>query len=183
VSELVGLLKYLNEEGVGEPVERISYWVADKDGEWAGIAEVILEHLDTEIEIGMDYRQLDVADPKAMESIELGGIDMVIMSYVMSELCMLEARQQIAMNFRSTLAGLSAGSKILFLDSKHPLFINYFRSCKQVEGLEERNDDGNSVCFDLPQFPPTHALFQDQLDSTPRTELNAVSKLIVKANV
>jgi hypothetical protein len=178
-SELVGLVQYL-EENEDERVGKIKYYVIDKDAEWEEWAEVVSNNIETEIEIEAFYKRLDVINAKAMGKLDLSGTDLVIVSYLMSELCRLEGRDGIVTNFRGALEGMRAGSKLLFLDNKHRIFIQFFQSCKLVAGLRERNDDGDAVDFDLPAFPKTFKRFRKELGKDPRTELNAVSKLIVK---
>ena len=83
VSELVGLVRFL-EGDEGEEVSEIRYTVYDKDGEWADVASHVIEHMDTEINIEINYVETDVVSRKAMGSVDLSRADMVIVSYIMS---------------------------------------------------------------------------------------------------
>jgi hypothetical protein len=178
-SELVGLVQYLDEQG-DEPVERINYYVGDKDSEWAECARLVAMNITTDIEIELNYKRLDVINEEDMSKVDLSGTCLVILSYLMSELSKLDRREIIVQNFRTVLKDMQPGSKILFLDNKHRMFIEFFQSCKLVEGLRQRNDDGDPIEFDLPDFPKVFKKFREELGKEPRTELNAVSKLIVK---
>jgi hypothetical protein len=179
-SELVGLVRYLEDATNGEIVERIAYTVYDKDGEWEEVASNVIDALDTEIEVSIRYGEVDVASRRSMREIDLANTELVIFSYIMSELCKLSQCDRIAENFRSCLAGLPVGSKILFIDSLYPPFIDYFRSCKLVRGLEEKSDSGERIEFDLPNLEGTFRTLAQQLDWLPRTDLRSVSKLIVR---
>lgn len=178
-SELVGLVQYLIKHE-DELVKKVDYYVGDKDEEWKECAKLVAKNIDTRIDIDINYRRLDVTDAEAMSGIDLSGTDLVILSYLMSELSRLNGREAIIGNFRGALKAMRLGSKILFLDNKHPMFIEFFQSCKLVEGLRQRNDDGEPVDFELPAFTKSFRKFRKELAKEPRTQLNAVSKLIVK---
>ena len=75
---------------------------------------------------------------------------------------------------------MKIGSKILFIDNLHPIFIRYFQSCKLVTGLNQRNDDDSPITCDFSNYEPTFETLARALDWTPRTELRSVSKLIVR---
>jgi len=83
-SELVGLVRYL--EGADEAVEKINYVVHDKDGEWAEVATSVVNALETEINVEIRYEATDVASRPGMSAIDLSDTDLVIFSYIMSEL-------------------------------------------------------------------------------------------------
>jgi hypothetical protein len=182
-SELVGLVRYLESAQADELVEQIDYTVYDKDGEWSGVATSVVEDLDTDIAINVCYEDVDAISRKRMTQIDLSAVDMVIFSYIMSELAKLGRKDQIVENFRTVLAGLPVGSKILFLDNKHRIFIDFFQSCKLVTGLKQKNDDGDQVVCDFPALIGTFDIISRGLDWLPRTDLNSVSKLIVRTNL
>jgi len=179
-SELVGLIRYIEEGDADEPVESIDFTVYDKDGDWAEVAFGIVNGLETGIDITIRYEEVDAASRKRMERIDLSDIDLVIFSYVMSELAKLGRKDQIAENFRVILDSMKIGGKILFIDNRHPLFIRYFQSCKLVKGLIQRNDDDSPVDCDFSNAEGVFQRLSKTLDWTPRTELRSVSKLIVR---
>jgi hypothetical protein len=178
-SELVGLVRYL-EENEAESVEQINYVVYDKDGDWEDVAENVIGALETEINVQIQYVEVDAVSRNRMAAIDLSETDLVIFSYVMSELARLGRKDRIAENFRSILGNLKLGSKILFIDNLHPIFIEYFRSCKLVSGLTQRNDTDAPVVCDFSNLDGTFGVLSDALDWTPRTDLRSVSKLIVR---
>lgn len=177
-----GLIRYI-EEDTDETVERVEYTIYDKDGDWAGVATDIVDGLETDIEIQMQYSEIDATSRGRMSSIDLSETDLIIFSYVMSELAKLGRKDQIADNFRTVLSNMKIGSKILFIDNLHPIFIKYFQSCKLISGLNQRNDDDASVNCDFSDMRGTFATLSGALDWTPRTELRSVSKLIVRTRL
>jgi hypothetical protein len=181
-SELVGLVKYLEDPASGEAVDSIRYVVYDKDGDWGDIADDVVASLRTDISIKAEYHAVDAADQLKMKEINLAEVDLVIFSYIMSELAKLEKRDKISENFRRTLSSMPVKSKILFIDNKHKIFIDYFRQCKLVSGLNQKSDNGDSVEFELPAMTGTFGVLEKALDWRPRTDLNSVSKLIIRTN-
>lgn len=179
-SELVGLIRYLEDDDSEEPVESIEYIVYDKDGDWAGIATEIAETIETDIEIEISYKEVDAANRDRMGRIDLSDTDMVIFSYIMSELAKLGRKDQISENFRSVLGNMKLNSKILFIDNLHPIFIKYFQACKLVTGLIQRNDDDSQIECDFSDLPGSFQTLSDALDWIPRSELRSLSKLIVR---
>jgi Putative SAM-dependent methyltransferase len=180
-SELVGLVRYLEE--ANEPVENINYIIYDKDGDWNDVATGIVNALKTDIVIQMGYEEVDASSRARMAGIDLSKADLVIFSYVMSELAKLDRKDQIAQNFRATLGNMKVNSKILFIDSLHPIFIKYFQSCKLVSGLNQRNDDDTPVNCDFSDMNGTFETLSEALEWVPRTELRSVSKLIVRTSM
>jgi len=174
-------VRYLEEVG-SEPAKTIEYTIYDKDGDWKDVAADVVNALETDIDVEMVYEEVDAASRNRMSCIDLSNVDLVIFSYVMSELAKLGRKDQIAENFRTTLAGMKIGSKILFIDNLHPIFIKYFQSCKLVTGLNQKNDDDAPVMCDFSDLKPTFKVMSDTLDWTPRTELRSVSKLIVRTS-
>lgn len=180
-SELVGVVRYIEESN--EVVEQINYVVYDKDGDWAEVARMIVDDLDTNIEITMTYEEVDAASRSKMSDVDVSQVDLIIFSYIMSELARLGRRDQIAENFRLLLKEMKVGSKILFIDNLHPIFIKYFYSCKIVRGLVQKNDDSDPVDCDFSNPPATFKALSDALEWSPRTSLKSVSKMNVRTNL
>ena len=181
-SELVGLVRYLEDQASEEPVNAIHYMVYDKDGDWENVADDVVASLGSKISVTVEYHSVDAANRTKMDQIDLSSVDLVIFSYIMSELAKLEKRDKISENFRAILTNLKIGSKILFIDNLHPIFIEYFQSCKLVRGLMQKSDNGDTVDFKLPDLMGTFGIMSKSLDWRPRTELRAVSKLIVRTS-
>ena len=179
-SELVGLIRYLESPESGESVNAVHYSVYDKDGEWEDVARDVVSSIQTEIEIDVNYLTVDASSRREMANIDLSKADLVMFSYFMSELAKLESRDRISENFRGTLSGMKVGSKILFIDNKHKIFTDFFRSCKLVRGLIEKSDNGDPVDCRFPAYSGVFDSLAKSLDWQPRTNLSSVSKLIVR---
>lgn len=177
-SELVGLLEYLGDAAHGETVTAIKYRVFDKDAGWRDVAIEVAAAADTSIDVEISYDHLDLADSEKCAAIDISGADLIIFSYLMSELCTLEISDVIALNLRNMLSRLKAGAAILFIDSLYPKFIEFFRSCRMFIG-RQKNDDGAGVDLPLPSFLPTFKSYRDTFDRNPRMDASVVSKWLV----
>lgn len=155
-SELVGLLNYLNDNQQGERVTHVSHRIYDKDGDWNVVGVKLAASAQGIITTKIRYSQLDLADSDATGRVELNNANLIVFSYVMSELCTLENRQDIALNVNRMLGTMKSGTKMLFVDSKVTDFIKYFKECKGFNGREV-NEDVEPVNFELPNWPPTFA--------------------------
>lgn len=177
-SELVGLIDYLEDTGNGESVTAISYRIFDKDGEWSAAAEEVISAITCSIDVRTTYEQLDFADQTKSATVDVSGANLIIFSYLMSELCALEDSDQIAENFRGILSKMKSGAAMLFIDSRHTQFIQYFQSCRKYLG-RQKNDDGDGVDLPVPTLTPTFQLYRDALGDDPRMDAAVISKWVV----
>jgi Putative SAM-dependent methyltransferase len=180
-SELVGLLNYLDDEEMDEPVTSVSYRVYDKDGDWKSVAEQVVEKVQSGIKVDMAYHQLDLADDAATALVDVTDADLIVFSYVMSELCSLEAKDRIASNVNEILGKMRSGSAMLFIESKHPDFINFFKKCKGFHG-KQINEDCEIVNITAPNFQATFENYKTKLGRSPRmSSEKIISKWYVKS--
>jgi hypothetical protein len=177
-SELVGLLEYLGDAAHGEAVTAIKYRVFDKDAGWREVAIEVAGAAQTSIPTEISYDHLDLADAGKCATIDVSDADLIIFSYLMSELCTLETSDVIAQNLRTMMSQLKAGAAILFIDSLYPKFIQFFHTCRTFIG-RQKNDNGDGVDLPLPSFLPTFQSYRDTFDRNPRMDASVVSKWLV----
>ena len=109
-SEIAGLVMYLLDESNDETVESIKYWVFDKDAEWEHPCQALVDDLSAHIPIQLVYDELDLTSQQDCEAISLEGDDMLILSFVLSELCALEDKKQILEGLRHLYGTIDSGS-------------------------------------------------------------------------
>lgn len=177
-SELVGLIDYLEDTGNGESVTAISYRVFDKDGEWSVAAEKVISAIICSIEVRTTFEQLDFSDRTKCAAVDVSRDDLIMFSYLMSELCAVKDSDEIAANFRAMLSRMKSGAAMLFIDSLHTQFIQYFQSCRRYLG-RQKNDDGDGVDLPVPTLTPTFQLYRDALGDDPRMDAAVISKWVV----
>jgi hypothetical protein len=180
-SEIVGLLNYLNDANMGEPVTSVAYRVYDKDVDWQGTAEKIVGKIASDISLKMVYDQLDLADNTATGKVNVSDADLIVFSYIMSELCALATKDTVASNVNKILGTMSSGAAMLFVESKQTEFIRYFKDCKGYNG-KQINENADGVNITLPEFPSTFRNYAAELDRRPRmSSEKIISKWYVKS--
>lgn len=180
-SELIGLLNYLGDPEMGEAVTSVSYRVYDRDGDWRAVAQRVVRHANSDIEVVLTYHELDLADVNATALVDISDADLIVFSYVMSELCALDSKDEIAANVNRMLSTMSPGAAMMFVESKQPEFINYFKDCKGYHG-KQKNDDDKRIDIELPNFGTKFQKFADELERTPRMSSGSIlSKWYVKS--
>jgi hypothetical protein len=180
-SELVGLLNYLNDGQQGEKVTHVSHKIYDKVGDWKAVGEKLAASTGGSITTKVDYSQLDLADSGATDLVELNDANLIVFSYIMSELSALEGSQVIAQNVNRILGTMKSGTKMLFVESKVTDFIKYFKDCKGFNGREV-NENVAPVNFELSTWPPAFARYAATLQKLPRMGSDKIiSKWYVKS--
>jgi hypothetical protein len=172
-SELVGLLNYLDDDNMGENVTSISYRVYDKDVDWKPVARKVVRYKNSDIDVNLSYHKLDLADENTTALIDVGDANLIVFSYIMSELCALDAKDIISTNVNRILSTMSSGTAMMFVESKQPEFINFFKACKGYHG-KRKNDDDNGIDIDLPQFGAKFQKYVDELERTPRMSSGSI---------
>lgn len=171
-SELVGLINFL-EEHSDEEVASISYAVLDKNGEWEQVALKVISEIDTPIGIEFEFRELDFADSAGCKKIGVHDTDLLMFSYVSSELCALDQRDLIQQNLNEILSTMATQTRMLFIESKFTKFVKYFKRTKGFFGRKMNDDDGRiEVVFPAPT--PTFQRFMGMTDSEPRSSSDSI---------
>lgn len=171
-SELVGLVNYLDEH-VEEGVTSINYTVLDKGLEWKRIAKHVIESIESEIAINYSFVEVDFANKDRCAEVDISVADLLIFSYVSSELFSLEAKDEIQQNLNHIFAKLPGGARILFIESKVTKFVKFFKNCKGFNG-KRLNDDDEGVDIDLPELRGIFAIFATITEKQPRSSSDAI---------
>lgn len=182
-SEIAGIVKYLLDPQNGENVTSIKYWVFDKDAAWEDTCQALVESLGQYIPVELVFDNLDLCDQKACRKISLEGDDLLILSFVISELCALKNRDDAEESLRSLFKTIDNGSIIFYNDSNASSFYYFFNATrKYVKGMgkvSEVSEIIDNVEMRL-AFGPTYLEYSEQFDATPHLTSNALSKLIVR---
>jgi ribosomal protein RSM22 (predicted rRNA methylase) len=178
-SELVGLLAYLNDPRMGEDVVSVDYKIFDLGEEWENIANLVADCVPDDIDVTISFEQLDLLDRAQAQQATLAGHDLVIFSYVISELCAFKNEMPVEDNIRTMLRTLDGGSFVLYLDSESFPFYSTFNSCRAfVSGLRQLEDIGGNTVFDPGEYEGVFERYCEELDRDPRLDGNIVSKLL-----
>lgn len=178
-SELLGLIKYLD-EGNGEPnVTRIIYTVIDKEKNWQHIAKLVADMVTTKIDITITYQSFDVSSGAVPGNITLDQEDAVFMSFFISEVCALPKSAQVQSNIATLLKGLPSKSLLFYKDSNAFSFYSFFN--KQVNTAncyEELLDITHNYKIPMPDFDGIMEDYVSDYDYRPKLSSNAVSKVL-----
>lgn len=178
-SELGGLIAYLNDVESTENVTSIEYTVFDRSEAWEHVADLLVDALSDNIEIKLYFHEIDLLNGDEVNQTSLAGFDLVIFSYVVSELCGFESQHPVEDNIRHLFRTLDSGGFILYLDSESFPFYSFFNKCKSyVKGLRQRSDVGGNTVFEVGAYEGIFAEYCDELERKPRLDLNIVSKLL-----
>lgn len=183
-SELAGLVKYLMDASHGEKVTSVKYWVFDKDGEWAEVCRSLVEILNEFVPIELVFDTLDLCDEDSCANISLEGDDLLILSFLISELCALKNKDKAENSLRELYKTMDDGARIFYNDSNASSFYYFFNDTRKfVKGLgkvSQKSEIIDKVGITL-DFGPTYQEYMDQFDVTPHLTSDALSKLLVRS--
>jgi hypothetical protein len=176
-SELVGLIKYLDDPQNGEEVDEILYDVIDKQGEWSNVCELVVESLPTEILVIPQFYQCDITDAAAVSERSLRFDELVIMSFFVSEICALPEAKAVRDNIESLLSTMKEGSQLFYNDSDAYSFYSYMNNrARAVKGLMEIKEIQDVVVFDYVNPGVTYEHYAELYDKVPHLNSRALAK-------
>lgn len=183
-SEIAGVVKYLMDPASGEKVKSIKYWVFDKDGLWSDVCEPLVSSLAKYIPIELVYDTLDLCDQKQCGKISLEGDNLLILSFIISELCSVSHKKDAEESLRELYKTMDNGSRIFYNDSNASSFYYFFNETKKfVKGLgkvSQKSEIIQKIVMNL-KFGPTYNEYMDRFDVTPHLTSDALSKFLVRS--
>jgi hypothetical protein len=182
-SEIAGIVKYLLDPENGEGVKSIKYRVFDKDGEWGYVCQNLIDRLNEHFPLDLEFIKFDLCDSKASK-ISLEGDDLLILSFIISELCAISERNKVAENLRNLYKTMDNKARIFYNDSNAASFYYFFNESKKfVKGLgsiSQKSEIKDNIVINSMQFGPTYKDFMDTFDATPHLNSDALSKFLVR---
>lgn len=107
---------------------------------------------------------------------------MLILSFVISELCSLKNSDNALECLRGLYKTLDSGASIFYNDSNAASFYYFFNeSRKFVTGIASRASENSEIVDNVmfsAEFGETYEYYNDQLGSTPHMTSNALSKFL-----
>jgi hypothetical protein len=166
-SELVGLLRYLEEEENGESVTSIEYHLYDKEKSWRDTASALVDALETDIAVSLKFHKLDVTNSKKATACSLSGFDLTILSYFISEVAELPEKNEVIASLNSLLGSMDSGSRVLYCDNDASTFYYFFNYRRNAAGRYEQIVElKEQITVD----PHDADIFSDVLDRTGRNQ-------------
>lgn len=176
-SELVGLVKYLDDPQNEEEVDEILYDVIDKQGQWSDVCELVVDCLPTDIMVVTQFYQCDITDAVAVAERSLRFDELIFMSFFVSEICALPEAKAVRENIESLLSTMKEGAQLLYNDSDAYSFYSYMNHrARAVKGLQEIHEIQDVVVFDYVNPGPTYEEYAEYFDKVPHLNSRAVAK-------
>lgn len=177
-SELAGLVKYLDDPAMGEVVTDISYTLFDKEEEWSGTAEALVDCLATKISVEINFVQADVCDSKKCGTLSLSDFDLIILSFFISEVCALPEKNEVIKSLNHLLSTATKGAAVLYNDSDAYSFYSFFNcriwAAKRFKQLVEVQE----TLSVSPDFCGIYEGYIDRSGRTPHLNSKAVAKFL-----
>lgn len=176
-SEAVGLTKYLLSEGADEGVTKIVCSIYDKEGEWVSVADITAEKLRDYIDIDIAYRELDVTDTAAAKAETFSGENLLILSFFISEISVIEESNKVITSVNHLLKSLDVGSRLLYNDSKTVSFLKFFKNRIWAAGrYVELHEVDENLSVSSPNLSDVIEEYMNSSGRTPKLNSNAVAK-------
>lgn len=181
-SELVGIVKYLTDPVSGETVTELNYDIYDKEGDWEHVASRVVDTLKEVPVSGHSYNELDLSNSAECSKIDLGNTDLVVLSFVISEICCVPNSAAIRANLAGILSTLHSGATVLYNDSDAYSFYAFMNSITaQVPSLNQIFEVQDMIAVSSPDFSGEFDEMIEQYERTPHLNSKAVAKLLVKS--
>lgn len=136
-SDLIGLLKFLDNRGGKEPVKKVTCYLLDKEQAWADTWTELGESMNNDVALNAVFQPLDVTKPDSWASQKkFLKADLFTMSYFISEVHGLDGDGSVTAFLQMLFREAQSGAAFLFDDNSTPVFLDFFDNQCKVAGLE-----------------------------------------------
>lgn len=144
-SDIIAVLKYLEEQERREGVKKVICYLLDKEQAWADTWTELDDSFDVGVRLNANFQPLDVTDQGSWSfQRKFLQADVFTMSYFASEVQHLEEDGELA-NFWSLLFDeAKPGAFFLYIDNGHEVFNEYFDAQWEDKDLEPLLADDNA---------------------------------------
>ena len=139
-SDIIGVLKYLDEKKRSEGVDKITCYLLDKEQAWADTWTELDASLKMKIQLNANFQALDVANPASWKyQRKFLQADLFTLSYFVSEVYSLDAdgTGQVTAFWRELFGGAKLGAMFIYTDNGSDLFNDYFRRETEAAKLQQ----------------------------------------------
>ena len=136
-SDIIAVLKYLDECVQEEPVEKLTCYLLDKEQAWADTWTELDDSLKVAISLNANFQPLDVTNPASWKSQQkFLQADIFTLIYFVSEVRSLDKKGIVSDFFTTILSEAKSGSMFLYIDNGHDDFNQYFDAQWEAAGLK-----------------------------------------------
>lgn len=145
-SDIIAMLKYLDEYKDSEPVKKVTCYLLDREQAWADTWTELDESLKTDLLLHANFQPLDVTNPESWaHQKKFLQADVFTLSYFVSEVMALDQSGVVSKFWQALFHEAKSGALFVYDDNGHDSFNNYFDCQWKKAGLECVVDATNAV--------------------------------------
>ena len=136
-SDIIAVLKYLDESAQQEPVKKLTCYLLDKEQAWADTWTELDDSLEVGISLNANFQPLDVTKPASWKSQQkFLQADVFTLIYFVSEVRSLDNEGVVSNFFTTIFSEAKSGAMFLYIDNGHNDFNQYFDTQWEAAGLK-----------------------------------------------
>jgi hypothetical protein len=158
-SDIIAVLKYLDEYGNEEAVSKITCYLLDKEQAWADTWTELDESLYMKIRLNANFQRLDVSDPESWKyQRKFFQADLFTLSYFISEVYSLDADGKLTTFWQTLFGSAKPGALFVYTDNGSDQFNDYFRNKCETGNLAPL------ICHDNIEITPRYTEQKSELE-------------------
>lgn len=136
-SDIIAVLKYLDEQKKSEKVKKVTCYLLDREQAWADTWTELDDSLKIDIHLHANFQPLDVTEPASWEQQrKFLQADLFTLSYFVSEVRSLDGSGIVTKFWQTLFSEAKPGALFLYDDNGHDHFNTYFDKQWKDAGLE-----------------------------------------------
>ena len=136
-SDIIGVLRYLDEQKANEPVKKVTCYLLDREQAWADTWTELDDSMSLSTALNVNFQPFDVTNPQSWaQQTKFLQADLFTMSYFVSEVKSLDANGVVSHFWTTLFQNAKTGALFLYDDNGHDSFNQYFDALWQAAGLE-----------------------------------------------
>lgn len=136
-SDIIAVLKYLEERKASEKVKKVTCYLLDKEQAWADTWTELDDSLKTDLQLHANFQPLDVTDPDSWaQQKKFLQADLFTLSYFVSEVSALDNTGIVTKFWQTLFSEAKPGALFVYDDNGNDFFNSYFDKHGKAAGLE-----------------------------------------------
>lgn len=136
-SDIIGVLRYLDEKKATEPVKKVTCYLLDREQAWADTWTELDDSMSLSTALNVNFQPLDVTAPASWaQQTKFLQADLFTMSYFVSEVKSLDGNGVVSQFWTTLFHQAKPGALFLYDDNGSHSFNSYFDGLWQAAGLE-----------------------------------------------
>ncbi|MBC7816510.1 MAG: hypothetical protein IAG10_06460, partial [Planctomycetaceae bacterium] len=181
-SDIIAILKYLDECCDREGVRKVSCYLLDREQAWADTWTELDDQMNVGVQLNANFQPLDVTVPASWKSQrKFLSADVFTMSYFVSEVRSLDGDGVVSEFWRTIFGEAKPGALFIYTDNAHNYFTSYFDDIWKSRGLQAL------VANDSERFTPRFSeqaselrLYQQKFGQYPKLQAQLAYRVLKK---